>query len=128
VLLYAHIPIVGGGVVEQTVESSQPEKKSFWKWIYRFRSLLLAIPVVIASVILAIYNTIKLPAVVGINMQSNGEYAMAVAKAVAVLGPFALTTVCLLLMFCSKKVLYPWLISVFSLVLPLILLFSNTFP
>ena len=66
--------------MEQTIESSQPEKKSFWKWIYRFRSLLLAIPVVTASVILAIYNMIKLPAVVGINMQSNGEYAMAVAK------------------------------------------------
>lgn len=108
--------------------TAQGEKKSFWKWIYRFRSLLLAIPVVFASVILALYNMVKLPPVVGLNMQANGEYAMTVTRMVAVLGPFALTVVCLLLMFCSKKVLYPWLISVFSLILPLVLLFSNTFP
>lgn len=102
--------------------------KSFWKSVFRLRSILMAAPVAVASIGLAIFNFIKLPPVVGINMQSNGEYAMAVAKIVAVLCPFALTTVCLLLMFCSKKVLYPWLISVFSLLLPLVLLFSNTFP
>jgi hypothetical protein len=31
-------------------------------------------------------------------------------------------------MFLSKKVLYPWLISVFSLALPLVLWLTNIFP
>lgn len=99
-----------------------------WRWTFRLRSIILAIPVVVTAVFLAIYNMIKLPEIVGLNMQSNGEYAMAVTKGVAVIGPLALTVVCLLLMFCSKKVLYPWLISVFSLALPLLLLFTSTFP
>ena len=42
--------------------------------------------------------------------------------------PVAITAVCLLMMFLSKKTLYPWLISVFSLVLPLVIWFSNVFP
>lgn len=102
--------------------------RNVWRWIFRLRSILLAFPVVVTAIIMAIYNLTNLPEIVGINMQSNGEYAMVVTRAVAVMGPLALTAVCLLLMFCSKKVLYPWLISVFSLVLPLLFLFTSTFP
>ena len=102
--------------------------RNVWRWVYRLRSILLAFPVVVTAVVMAIYNLTNLPEIVGINMQSNGEYAMVVTRAVAVMGPLALTAVCLLLMFCSKKVLYPWLISLFSLVLPLLFLFITTFP
>ena len=102
--------------------------RDIWRWVYRLRSILLAFPVVVTAVIMAIYNMTKLPEIVGINMQSNGEYAMAITRGVAVMGPLALTAVCLLLMFCSKRVLYPWLISVFSLALPLLFLFTSTFP
>ena len=102
--------------------------RDIWRWAYRLRSILLAFPVVVTAVIMAIYNMTKLPEIVGINIQSNGEYAMAITRGVAVMGPLALTSVCLLLMFCSKKVLYPWLISLFSLVLPLLFLFTSTFP
>ena len=35
---------------------------------------------------------------------------------------------CLLLMFLSRRVIYPWLISIFTLVLPLLLLLSNIYP
>lgn len=102
--------------------------RNVWRWIFRLRSILLAFPVVVTAVIMAIYNLTNLPEIVGLNMQSNGEYAMVITRAVAVMGPLALTAVCLLLMFCSKKVLYPWLISVFSLTLPLLFLFTSTFP
>ena len=44
------------------------------------------------------------------------------------MGPLILTCFCLLLMFCSKKILYPWLISVFSLMLPIVLWLTNVFP
>lgn len=101
---------------------------SLWKWAYKLRSVLLAIPVAIGAVILAIFNQINLPDVVGVNIQASGEYAETVSKAVAVFGPLAITAVCLLMVFLSKKVLYPWLISLFSLVLPLLIYISNFFP
>ena len=108
------------------------KKKMGWKallqWAYKLRSVLLAIPIAVGAVILAIFNQANLPDVVGINMQASGEYAETISKAVAVLGPLALTAVCLLMMFISRKVLYPWLISLFSLVLPLLLYVTNFFP
>ena len=102
--------------------------KSLWKWVYRLRSVVLAIPVAAGAVILALHNMAKLPAEVGINIQSNGEYAQMVGKNVAVMGPLALTAVCLLMVFCSRKVLYPWLISLFSLLLPIFIYVTNVFP
>lgn len=102
--------------------------KTFCKWTYRLRSVLLAIPVAIGAAVLAIYNQTNLPETVGINIQASGEYAETVSRNVAVLGPLAVTAVCLLMVFCSKKVLYPWLISLFSLVLPLLIYITNIFP
>ena len=102
--------------------------KAIGKWIYRLRSVILAIPVAIAAVILAIQNQAKLPNMVGLDIQTTGEYAQVVSKGVAVMGPLAITAICLLMMFLSRRVVYPWLISVFSLVLPLVLYFTNIFP
>ena len=51
-----------------------------------------------------------------------------VPRMVAVFGPMAITALCLLMMFLSKKTLYPWVISIFSLVLPVLLLFINQYP
>ena len=102
--------------------------KELWQWAYRLRSIVLVLPVAVSAVLLALFNFAKLPAAVGINIQPNGEYAMMISKAVAVMGPLALTAVCLLMVFCSKKTLYPWLISLFSLVLPLLIYITNIFP
>ena len=99
----------------------------YW-WIYRYRGVLLAIPVAALSVVMAIYNFFRLPALVGFGLQPSGEYALLIGKGVAIMGPLAISSLCLLLMFCSRKAIYPWLISVFSLVLPLIILLTNTFP
>ncbi len=99
--------------------------KKVWKWVYRLRSVILSIPVAAGAVILALFNQINLPSSVGINLQANGEYAQIVVKTVAVLGPLAVTTVCLALVFCSRKVLYPWLVSVFSLALPIMIYLIN---
>ena len=107
---------------------SKEKMQSLWKWAYRLRSVVLAIPVAVGAVILAIHNMARLPAAVGIDIQPNGEYAQMVSKSVAVMGPLALTAVCLLLVFCSRKVLYPWLISLFSLLLPILIYITNIFP
>lgn len=101
--------------------------KGVCRLLFKLRGLILGIPVAAAAIVMAINNQIKLPDMVGINLQASGEYAQTVGKGVAVLGPLALTGVCLTLMFCSKKVLYPWLISLFSLILPLLILFTNSF-
>ena len=102
--------------------------KTFWKWVFRLRSIGLALPVAGAAVLLALYNMATLPSQVGLDLQASGEYAQMVSKTVAVFGPLGLTAVCLLLMFCSRRVVYPWLISIFSLVLPILILISNIFP
>lgn len=109
-------------------KTTMQNARSAWKWIYKLRSVVLAIPVVVIAVYLAVQNMALLPGQVGILMQTNGEFTVSVVKLVAVMGPLALTAVCLLMMFFSKKVIYPWLISLFSLVLPILLLFINTFP
>lgn len=112
----------------QEKKSGADTLKSVWGWIYRLRSVILAIPVAIGAIVLAIYNQANLPETVGINIQATGEYAETVTRSVAVFGPLAVTAICLLMVFCSKKVLYPWLISLFSLVLPLLILITNIFP
>ena len=96
--------------------------------IYRQRKLLMAVPVVYGAVRLASMNMEKLPEAVGLNLQSNGEFALLVTREYAVYGPLLVTAFCLLLMFCSRKAWYPWIISIFSLVLPLLLWFTNVFP
>jgi len=109
-------------------KDTKAQLRSLWKWAQKLRSVLLSVPVAVGAVILAIFNQINLPDVVGINIQASGEYAETISRAVAVFGPLALTAVCLLMVFLSKKVLYPWLISLFSLALPLLIYISNFFP
>lgn len=123
---------------EETQSAEPKEQTAFGKtvhvigaigsWVYKLRSILLAIPVVIAAVWLALQNMARLPEQVGINLLASGEYQQMVSRSIAVLGPVAVTAVCLLMMFCSRRVVYPWLISVFSLVLPWLIYITNVFP
>lgn len=96
--------------------------------LYRLRKVVLAAPVVYYALKLAAENREKLPEVVGLNLQSTGEYAATISRELAVMGPLGLTAGCLLMMFCSRKALYPWAISVFTLALPVLLLLSNIYP
>ena len=96
-------------------------------WIYRLRRIFMAAPVVFLAVRIAIANMNRLPETVGINLQSNGEFAMMVTRAYAVFGPLCVTGFCLLLMFCSRKTIFPWIISIFSLVLPYLIYFTNLY-
>ena len=102
--------------------------RSICKWIFKLRSLILAIPIAVAAVILAVRNMALLPAKVGLSLEASGEFSYTVVKMVAVLGPLAVTAVCLLMMFCSKRVTFPWLVSLLSLALPIVILLVNTFP
>ncbi|MDO5400358.1 MAG: hypothetical protein Q4F17_05165 [Eubacteriales bacterium] len=97
-------------------------------WLFRLRKFVMAAPVVYVALKLAAYNTEHLPEQVGLNLQSTGEFATTVARSLAVSGPLGLTIACLFLMFCSRKAMYPWAVSIFTLALPLLLLLSNTYP
>ncbi len=101
--------------------------KTIGHWIYLLRKVFMAIPVVYAALRLALYSLDTLPAQVGLNIQATGEFAQLIDRNVAVYGPLALTFLCLVLMFCSRKTLYPWLISIFSLALPGLILLTNLF-
>ena len=96
--------------------------------VYRLRSVFLSIPVIFAALRLAAYNSEHLPLLVGLNLQSNGEFAKLISRQTAVTMPLVVTGACLALMFLSRKTLYPWLISIFSLVIPVLLLVTNMLP
>lgn len=117
------------------IEKTKKVFSNMWKvikrtaqWVYRLRSVFLAVPVALVALRLAIYNMANLPDQVGINIQTTGEYAQMVDKGIAVMGPLAVTALCILMMLCSRRMVYPWLISIFSLVLPVLIYITNVFP
>lgn len=99
-----------------------------WSYLYRLRTVFMAVPVCVAAIVLALQNMARLPDSVGIWLLSNGEFYMLMPKELAVLAPVAVTAFSVLLVLLSKKPLYPWLISIFTLVLPLWIYFTNLFP
>lgn len=101
---------------------------SVGKWVYRLRGFFMAIPVVLASLYLATQNMARLPEEVGINLLANGQYEYLISRGLAVMAPLVVTGVCLVMMFLSRRTIFPWLISIFSLVLPWLIWITNVFP
>ncbi len=99
-----------------------------WPWIWRFRKVLFAIPVVWLSWNLARLNWNVLPEQVGLNLLSSGEYALYLTKSQAVWYPMGITAGCLGVMFLSKRTVYPWLICMLSTLAPVLILITNIFP
>lgn len=95
---------------------------------YQLRKLILAIPVIYFAFKIAAYNETHLPREVGLFLQNNGEFLRMIDRNTAVLMPLFLTLACLVLMVFSRKALYTWAISIFSLALPLMILVSNVYP
>ena len=98
------------------------------KWIFRLRGFFMAIPVALAALYLAAQNMSRLPEEVGINLQANGQYEYLISRGLAVMAPLVVTGVCLVMMWLSRRTVYPWIISIFSLVLPILIYITNVFP
>lgn len=96
--------------------------------VYRLRGIFMAVPVVWYALKLAAYNSKHLPDQVGVNLLSSGVFAMTISREMAVAGPLMITGACLVLMLTSRKALYPWAVSIFTLILPVLLLVSNLYP
>ena len=98
------------------------------KWIFRLRGFFMAIPVALAALYLAAQNMARLPEEVGINLLANGEYEYLISRGLAVMAPLVVTGICLVMMWLSRRTIYPWIISIFSLVLPILIWITNVFP
>ncbi|MBR0446287.1 MAG: hypothetical protein IIX23_03215 [Oscillospiraceae bacterium] len=115
--------------------SDQPKKEKLRaaaKVVYKFRSLFMAIPVVACSINLALVSAAKLPSKLMLSIPAVQERELVLKlvemdKTTAIFVPVLITAVCLLLMFCSRRQLFPWLISIFSLILPVTLIVAGMF-
>ena len=96
--------------------------------VFRLRKILAAAPVAVGAVYLGLYNQTHLPKVVGIGLLENGTFTYQIAREIAVFTPVAITAVCLLLMFGSRRILTPWLVSAMTLLIPVVILITNIFP
>lgn len=120
--------VTGFGKVKAVVSKINRIINTIGVRLFRLRKPVMAAPVVYYALKLAAYNGTHLPEQVGIDLQATGEFAQTISREIAVMGPLCLTMACLLLMFCSRKAMYAWAISIFTLALPLLLLISNTYP
>ena len=96
--------------------------------LYRLRKIVMAIPVIYLAFRLAFYNESHLPVEVGLFLQNNGCFLRMIDRGTAVVVPLAVNFGCLALMMFSRKAMYAWAISIFSLALPILLLISNIYP
>ena len=103
------------------------------KWTYKLRAFVLAISIVVIAVILAVSNMATLPAAVAIGLPNivNGILVfqeVLVSKILAVFIPLLVTAFCLLMMFLSKRISFPFLVSLFSLILPIFFSIAAKLP
>lgn len=102
--------------------------KNNWRLGFELRKVIMAIPVVIALMSLVNECRQRLPEMVGINLLENGDFQQMISRETAITGSIVITSACLIFMFLSRKTIYPWLISIMSLLLPILLIVTNIFP
>ena len=107
--------------------------KKTGRLLFKFRRFLLSIPVLMVALRLAAEGMQTLPQTVyfgaaGVDEAENliiSSYH--VSREFAVYIPLGLTCFCLAMMFFSKKVVYPWVISIMTLLIPVAVMFANSF-
>ena len=77
--------------------------RTIWIYLHKFRGIISSIPVAVAAIWLGL-------------------------RPLAVLAPMLLTLVCIFLTACSKRTLFPWMVSVLSLLIPLLIWVTNLYP
>ncbi len=111
-----------------SVKKSKMTGRQVWKIIFQYRAAILSIPVALTAIILAFVNASRLPEMVGVELLATGEYATFVGRTTAVLIPLVITGFCIMLTCLSKRIVFPWLVSLFSLVLPILIWLTNIYP
>lgn len=113
---------------KQSSGKNETTARKVWKYIWKFRGAIISIPVLVFAISQAFRNASILPDTVGLNIQATGEYAMTVSRSVAVVVPLLVTIGCTLMATFTKRPLFPWLISIFTLVLPVLIWVINSYP
>lgn len=98
------------------------------RWGFELRKLIMGAPVVLAMLALANECRRRLPETVGIILLESGDFERLISRDVAILATMIITSACLVFMLVSKKTVYPWLVSIMSLLLPILLIVTNIFP
>ena len=111
-----------------------------WRYMFMFRGILISAPVAVLAAMIIVWSREHLPEMVEIThlvLDPEAEGAVfglfvmtteSISRNVAIGGPVALSAVCLVCTMLSKRTLYPWLISLLSLTLPVIMYCLNTYP
>lgn len=127
--------------------------QNLWRYIFWFRSVILGAPLAVAAVVLAAMNMSRLPDQVPYtkllfyseqkqkflpflftNEAENVLFGFlavipdTISKIQAVFMPLVMTAVCIVLMILSKRMLYPFLIGLLTLVLPFVIYWFVVFP
>ena len=116
------------------IKSKKTDKKAWmtikkiWHYVWMFRAIIISLPVLICAIVQAFRNASNLPESVGLNLQATGDFAMTWTRPVAVLVPLLITLGCILLTCFSKRPLFPWLVSIFTLAIPMLIWFINVYP
>lgn len=125
------LPVLDGG--RKALSMSWGILKKTWNILFKLRRILLSIPVLLVALRLAADAMHRLPQTVyfgaaGVDADKNlliNSYH--VSKEFAVYVPLGLTLFCLAMMFFSKKVVYPWVISIMTLLIPVSIMLANSF-
>lgn len=96
--------------------------------LFHMRKIFLTLPVLWLA--FKVYNYAKelLPDTVGVWLLENGDYAFSLGVDAALISCLAVTAACLVLMYLSRRTILPWIISIFTLVLPVMLVLTNMYP
>ena len=113
---------------QNSAKNSSAVLKKIWNIVWACRGVIVSLPVLCVAIVQAFKNASRLPETVGLNIQSTGEFAMTVSRPTAVVVPLLITIGCIVMTCLTKRNLFPWLISVFSLVLPILIWIINIYP
>ena len=102
--------------------------KKIMHYVWMFRGIIISIPVLVLALGQAFRNAARLPEKVGMDLQATGEFAVTIGRPTAVVLPLLITMGCIVLTCFTKRPLFPWLISIFSLVLPILIWVINMYP
>ena len=125
---FEQAPKSGSGKFGDALHSIGRFFKRNWRWAFELRKIIMAIPVVVLMLTLADQCRKRLPETVGLKLLEDRSFEQMMSREGAISLTMVITVGCLVMMFFSRKTIYPWLISLMSLLLPLLLIVINTFP
>lgn len=96
--------------------------------LFHMRKIFLTLPVVWLAFQVCSYAREHLPDAVGVWLLESGDYAFTLGVDAALTSCLAVTAACLVLMYLSRRTILPWVVSLFTLVLPIALVLTNMYP